>query len=100
MTDTKGYLIVYKHDTWREEIGRYNFYGKAAFQPWTDPQNDELSSFKFKLPPGWELRIHRHRDPGSQYKAWRGTGHEETVNKEEIPDFLHDEASSHSWVEL
>ena len=47
MSEEQGYLIIFKHDTWRSEIGHYGFYGKEEFQSWTDRQNDELSSFNF-----------------------------------------------------
>lgn len=95
-----AYVILYKNDTWGSETGRYDFPNKEDFISWTDPQNDNLSSFKFLLPVGWELRIHKHRDRDSEYFAWRGTGQEESINKNQIPGWLHDEASGHSWVPI
>ena len=94
------YLITYKDDTWRGEMGRYDFNNTAAFVAWPDNQNDRLSSFKFKLPVGWELRIHEDRSGTSRFKAWAGTGNEIWVNKNELPGFIHDEASGHSWIRL
>jgi len=95
-----GYLIIYKDDTWRGEMGRYDFNSTPLFVAWPSAQNDRLSSFKFKLPPGWELRIHEHSNSASRYKAWLGTGAEVWVNKNELPSFIHDEASGHSWSRL
>lgn len=94
------YLTIFKDDTWRKQIGHFDFEERAAFQSWNRRQNDELSSFKFKLPVGWELRIHEHRDTNSRYKPWRGTGAEVKVNKRDLPGFIHDEASGHSWVRI
>ena len=95
-----GFLRIYKHDTWRHNMGQYNFSGNEEFRSWNDAQNDELSSFKYKLPVGWGLLIHRHRDPNSQYELYVGTGREEWVNKKDIPGFIHDDASGHSFVKL
>src|SRR5262245_12318544 len=86
------YLITYKDDTWRNEMGRYTFNDLPGFTAWPGSQNDRLSSFKFKLPVGWDLRIHEHRSSTSRFKAWRGTGNEVSVNKNDLPGFLHDEA--------
>jgi len=95
-----NYLVTYKDDTWRAEMGRYDFSNTPAFVSWPASQNDRLSSFKFKLPVGWELRIHEHGNPASRFKAWLGTGNEVRVNKNELPGFIHDEASGHSWIRL
>jgi hypothetical protein len=94
------YLITYKDDTWRGEMGRYTFNDLPGFTAWPGSQNDRLSSFKFKLPVGWDLRIHEHSSSTSRFKAWRGTGNEVSVNKNELPGFIHDEASGHSWARL
>lgn len=94
------YLITYKDDTWRGEMGRHDFDNTSGFVAWPGSENDKLSSFKFKLPVGWELRIHEHSNSASRYKAWRGTGYEVWVNKNELPGFIHDEASGHSWIRL
>jgi hypothetical protein len=91
------YLTIYQDDGWRKKIGYYEFDGKEGFTSWTDDQNDRLSSFKYCLPVGWELRVHKHRDKSSPYQAWRGTGQEVKVDKYEIHDSIHDEASGHYW---
>lgn len=95
-----GYLITYKDDGWRDELGRYTFDLAPGFTPWPASQHDRLSSFSFKLPVGWDLRIHEHRDSASRCKVWRGSGAEVRVDRDELPGFLHDEASGHSWVRL
>ncbi|MEO5997610.1 MAG: hypothetical protein ABIN89_12815 [Chitinophagaceae bacterium] len=81
-------------------MGRHDFNNASGFVAWPANQNDRLSSFKFKLPVGWELRIHEHSNSNSRYKAWRGSGFEVRVNKNELPGFIHDEASGHSWIRL
>ena len=92
------FLTIFKNNTWDGQIGHFEFNGIEGFHSWNDNQNDELSSFKYEAPATWELRIHKHRDPASSYKAWRGlTGQ---VNQNELPGFLHDEASGHSWLKL
>jgi len=98
MPDERGYLVIFEDDGWRKEMGRYSFVGQGVFQAWSDPQNDKLSSFRFKLPVGWGLRIYKHRDPKKESHLWVGTGKEESINKDGIPKFLHDEASGHGWV--
>jgi hypothetical protein len=95
-----GYLVLYRDDTWRGEMGRYDFYNAPGFSSWTDAQNDKLSSFVYNLPVGWGLRIHEHRDPASRNKLWVGAGHEVRVNKNDLPSYLHDRASGHTWVQL
>ncbi len=95
---TEHFLKIYKHDGHRKKIGDFTFSGEERFHEWTHAQNDKLSSFKFNIPQGWELWIHRHRSPISRYQAWPGDGTEVPVDKNEIEGFIHDDASGHSWV--
>ena len=95
-----GHLISYKDDSWRGEMGRHTFSGAAGFTAWPDSQNDRLSSFRYKLPVGWDLRIHEHRSSSSRFKAWRGANADVVVNKDDLPGYIHDQASGHSWVKL
>lgn len=95
---TEHYLKIFKHDTWRQELGHFEFTGEETFHEWGEHQNDALSSLKFHIPPGWELWIHKHRSPISRYQSWRGNGAEIHIDKQDIEHFIHDEASGHSWV--
>jgi len=95
-----GYLITYRDSGWRNPMARHEFADADGFSPWQDAENDRLSSFKFLLPVGWDLRIHEHRSALSRCKVWRGTGGEVWVDKGELPSFVHDQASGHAWVRL
>lgn len=95
-----GYLITYRDSGWRNQMARHDFNDAVRFVPWPDAQNDRLSSFRFLLPVGWDLRIHEHRTALSRCKVWRGTGTEIRVDKAELPSFIHDQASGHAWAQL
>lgn len=95
-----GYLITYKNDSWRDQMAHYGFTNRSGFTSWPGSQNDKISSFRFKLPIGWDLHLHEHRNSSSRSKVWRGNGREILVNKSDMPGFIHDDASGHSWVRL
>jgi hypothetical protein len=95
-----GYLITYRDSGWRSQMARHEFHDAVGFVPWPDAQNDRLSSFRFLLPVGWDLRIHEHRSALSRCKVWRGTGAEVWVDKAELPSFIHDQGSGHAWARL
>ncbi len=39
-----AYLITYKDDTWRGEMGRYTFNNMPGFTAWPDSQNEQTST--------------------------------------------------------
>lgn len=94
------YLILYENDSFKKQFARYTLHSMSYHQAWDDNEHDKLSSFRYHLEAGRELRIHLHSEEDSPYQAWRGTGEEEHVDKNEIEDWLHDEASSHSIAKI
>lgn len=94
------FLKIFKHDKWQEEVGHFPFDHEETFHPWDKAQNDVLSSFKYHIPTGWELWVHKHRSPTSSHQAWIGDGEETHIDKGELEKFIHDEASGHSWVKV
>jgi hypothetical protein len=94
------YLIIYKHDTYREPMKTYDFHGRVEFISWPDSASDELSSFEFRLPSGWGVEIYKHRNPGEEGDdhggPYWGNGEIIKINKDKLP--WNDEASAHKWV--
>ena len=92
------FLVTYREDTWQEESGRYTFGWTNTTYCWPDAPTDRLSSFRYKLPAGWELRIHEARNRNSRYKAWRGNDREIWVKQAELPGFLRHTARAHTCL--
>jgi hypothetical protein len=97
------YFHIYENDRWEKHLKKFEFEGIEKFYEWNDRINDKLSSLKFKVPEGWELRIYRDRDPNSPYILLDGTGKHD---KDDLNNLIYscplcsinDQASGHMWV--
>ena len=98
----RGYLQTYNEDNFRD-LKKVRFLNVNAprsgpdYVSWPEIEKNGVSSLKYRIPVGWWVCLYKDKNDDSQKKCWPGTGMEESVNKESIPEFLHKEVSGHYW---
>jgi len=98
------FLEVFMDKDWKKKLERFEFDFREEFIAWPDntesgvPFNDQVSSFRYCLPTGWKVQLHKDRNANSKHKSWEGTGSIQKVNQDQIG--WNDTLSAHKWVKL
>ena len=99
----RGYLQTYKKDNFRD-LTKVRFLNvvsprsAADYVAWPEGEKDPVLSLRYRLPVGWYVCLYKgEKKDVSQHKCWPGTGKEESVKKDSIPDFLHENVSGHYY---
>ena len=94
------FLIIYKDDGFRKPMGAFAFDGSNAFRAWSNSQEDELSSFVYRIPPGWVLRIFKHGENKAPFQDFACNGQVQHVDKKNMIQEIHDDASAHMFIKV
>jgi hypothetical protein len=99
----RGYLQTYKQDNFRD-LTKVRFLNvvsprsAADYVAWPEGEKDPVLSLRYRLPVGWYVCLYKgEKKDVSQHKCWAGTGREESVTKESIPEFLHEQVTGHYY---
>ena len=96
----RGYLQTFKEDKFRD-LTKVRFLNvnspRTEYVSWPEGQKEAVLSLRYRMPVGWWVCLFKEKDDDSQTKCWPGTGREESVTKDAIPEFLHKEARGHYW---
>lgn len=96
----KGYVELFRHDAYGGSIRTIDFrsnvsdFKQAKWDRAKDDMNDEVSSFRYVVPAGWELQLCSDKDYGIVLYALRGSGELAKLHN------LNDMISSARWVRL
>jgi hypothetical protein len=98
----RGYLQTFKEDNFRD-LTKVRFLNvnaprsAADVVKWPEREISAVLSLKYRIPVGWYVCLYKDDNGNAQKKCWPGTGMEESVTKESIPDFLHENVNGHLW---
>ncbi|MGV7221790.1 MAG: hypothetical protein ACQ9MH_09705 [Nitrospinales bacterium] len=98
----RGYLQTYKKDNFRD-LTKVRFLNVVAprsaadYVVWPESEQDPVLSIRYRAPVGWWVCLYNEDNGNSQKKCWPGTGKEESLTKESIPEFLQKKVSGHLW---
>jgi hypothetical protein len=99
----RGYLQTYKKDNF-SDLSKVRFLNvnaprsSADYVSWPEGEKDAVMSLKYRIPVGWYVCLYKgEKKDVSQHKCWAGTGMEESVTKESIPEFLHEKVTGHYY---